>query len=70
MVSMNSQETFVVDSKGSIWSQKNGVRVSLNVNMFHHNDGLLLRGRYERTGFGMTEQEKRAAISLGMFEVK
>jgi len=56
---------FYVDNGGWIHSTTSG---ALNVNMFHRNDRLLLRGRYERTGFGLTAQEKRAAVYLGLFE--
>jgi hypothetical protein len=61
-------EKFVVDSKGSVWSQQDDVRVPLNVNVFTQTGFSLFRGRYERTGFGMTALEKEAAVYLGFYE--
>lgn len=57
---MATTEKFYVDDAGWIHSTTTG---PLRVNMFHHNDSLLLRGRFERSGFGMTEREASSSLS-------
>jgi hypothetical protein len=54
-------EQFYVDERGSIWSTVVG---EMHLNLDCLTDTQLLEGRYERSGFGMTEREKRAAAAL------
>lgn len=54
-------EQFYVDSDGYVWSTEAG---AMHLNVMHLNDVRLLEGRYERSGFGMTEREKRAVVAL------
>lgn len=55
---------FVVDRNGWIWSKN----VQMNVNIFQQTGALLMSGKYEASGFGMTPLEKEAAIYLGLFK--
>ena len=60
-----SVEKFFVDDNGELWSSEVG-RMYLNP-FYRTSDANLLRGKYEKSAFGMSEREKRAAISLGLF---
>jgi hypothetical protein len=57
----NMDEQFYVDERGSVWSTVVG---EMHLSIARLTDTQLLEGKYERSGFGMTEREKRAAIAL------
>jgi hypothetical protein len=55
------EEQFYVDERGSVFSTVVG---AVYLNVTHLNDVRLLEGKYERSGFGMTEKEKHVSVAL------